>query len=272
MTNLQAGGHARQSDPADHPPPAFVPWNESQFQLLGNGHTLKHYLDFLEKTAFRGVEVSTKVTEFFQSLERQMGDHPSLNDKMQAKPLANTNEAHVTPNPILAGAANPNEPSLTSKPSNISSSQLGRYLAANNIGRYTSYQHRTRDGLKLPHKPFHPHYCRLLEYMCYIIEETNTEKLHDMVKDFEKELLESHQYQMIVTESPLPYLECTNERVRISVKTGKHCKMCYRNQPGNLTAKMKEQLCKQSRMGCAACKENICKYCWDKGYDRHVFH
>ncbi|KAL3809371.1 hypothetical protein ACHAXA_004374 [Cyclostephanos tholiformis] len=272
ITNLHARAHARHCDAMDHSPPACVPWNESQFQLLGNGPTINHYLDFLEVTAFRGLEPSAKVTQFFRSLDRAMEHHPSLNEDAHfAKPIAVTNKAQVTPNLILAGATNPNEPSLKSKPSDFSSSHLDQYLAANNIGRYTSYQHRTGNGLKVPaHKPFHPHYCRLLEYICYIIEETNTEKLQDMVEEFENKLLVSHHCNMSIAETRPPNPDCTNERVNICVKKGKYCKMCYRNQPGHLSPKMKIQLCKQSRKGCATCNETICEDCWNKGYDRHI--
>ena len=271
ITNFHAGANARKSDATKHSPSAFVPWNESQFQLLGNGPTLYHYLDFLEETAFRSLEPSTKVTQFFQSLEGEMKDHLSLNeDKPSAKPIAQPNKTQVTPNLILAGATNPNEPNPISNPSVFSSSQYVRYLAANNIGRYTSYQCRPHNGVKLSgHKPYHPHYCRLLEYICYIIEETNSEKLHKMVEEFEEELLASHRFYVSMSMSP-ESSECTNERVTICLKKGKYCKMCYRNQPGHLSPKMKLRLCKQSRKGCARCKETICDDCWDKGYDRHI--
>jgi hypothetical protein len=279
ITNFHAGANAGKSDAMEHSPPAFVPWNESQFQLLGNGPTLNHYLDFLEETAFRGLEPSTKVTQFFQSLEGEMNDHPSLNeDKPSAKPIAQPNKAQVTPNLILAGAANPNEPNPISHPSVFLSSHHVRYLAANNIGRYTSYQCRPHNGVKVRgHKPYHPHYCRLLEYICYIIEETNSEKLHNKVEEFEEELLASHRFHVSMSMSPeivktrLFCSECTNERVTICAKKGKYCKMCYRNQPGHLSPKMKLRLCKQSRKGCARCKETICDDCWDKGYDRHMW-
>ncbi|KAL3775134.1 hypothetical protein ACHAW5_010322 [Stephanodiscus triporus] len=270
ITNL----HARtKADATEHSPPAFVPWNESQFQLLGNGPTLSHYSDFLEETAFCGLKPLTKVTEFFLSLDRDMKCHPSLNeDKPSTKPIAHSDKAQVTPNIILSGASNPNEPNPISDPSDFS-----RYLDANNIGRYTSYQYRTHNGTKLRgHKPYHPHYCRLLEYICYIIEETDSEKLHDMVEEFEKELLVPRGASMNtspgIVETWLPCSGCTHERVTICVKKGKHCKMCYRNQPGHLTPLMKQRLSKQSKKGCAICKETICKDCWDKGYDRHIIH
>ena len=41
-------------------------------------------------------------------------------------------------------------------------------------------------------EPYHPHYCRLLEYICYIIEEPKTAMLHNMVEEYEKELLLPH--------------------------------------------------------------------------------
>ena len=93
----------------------------------------------------------------------------------------------VTPNTILSGAANPNTPT------DSSSLSYDQYYAVNNIGRYTSYQHRMHGNEKMISiEPYHPHYCRLLEYICYIIEEPYTAKLHDLVEDYESELLMYH--------------------------------------------------------------------------------
>lgn len=159
-------------------PPGSVPWNESQFQLFGNGPTLNHYLDVIEGTACSGVEPPpTKVKKFFQSLDKEMP--PS---KRKKHPRS---RAKVTPNLILSGAPNPNEPT------NASSSSLhALYHTVNNIGRYTSYQYRIKKNSKiLSLEPYHPHYCRLLEYICYIIEEPSASKLHDLVEYYEEELL-----------------------------------------------------------------------------------
>jgi len=190
IANLHAGTDTSSSDPKQHSRPAlFVPWNESQLGLLGNGPTLDHYLGFLEETAFNGVEAPANVTQFFQSLERDTIARPPVQkslEKMSAstKSTVPHTRAKVTPNIILSGASNPNNPS------SLPSSPQGRYNLVNNIGRYTSYQYRTHNNQKvLGLEPYHPHYCRLLEYMCYIIEETNTGKLHSLVEMFEKELL-----------------------------------------------------------------------------------
>mmetsp|Transcript_11383 Transcript_11383/g.20440 ORF Transcript_11383/g.20440 Transcript_11383/m.20440 type:complete len:269 (+) Transcript_11383:2-808(+) len=169
-TNINNSGESKQQ----HYSPAFIPWNESQFQLLGNGPTLNHYIDLLEGTAFNGVEPPTGVTQFFQSLQEDSDDPPSSeNDASSTKPAVPPNKGKITPNNLLSGAPNPND--------------HAQYNTANNIGRYTSYQYHVRENEKhLDIKPYHPHYCRLLEFICYVIEETNTGKLHDMVEEFEK--------------------------------------------------------------------------------------
>mmetsp|Transcript_14889 Transcript_14889/g.32336 ORF Transcript_14889/g.32336 Transcript_14889/m.32336 type:complete len:91 (+) Transcript_14889:2302-2574(+) len=73
------------------------------------------------------------------------------------------------------------------------SSPHTQYYTANNIGRYTSYQYRIHENEKISGlEPYHPHYCRLLEFMCYVVEETSTGKLHGLVEEFERELLMPH--------------------------------------------------------------------------------
>ena len=77
-------------------------------------------------------------------------------------------------------------PGVEGRGSASPSSPHCRYDAANNVGRYTAYQYDRRNGKKiLGAEPYHPHYCRLLEYVCCITEETNTKKLHDLVEELE---------------------------------------------------------------------------------------
>ena len=55
------------------------------------------------------------------------------------------------------------------------------------------------------------------------------------------------------------------------------CRMCYRNlckgteEEIKLSGKgkAKKARCKKSRLGCVQCDEQICKACWDAGYDMH---
>ena len=181
ITNLNAAGNSATQNRA------FVPWNESQLQLLGTGPTLNHYVEFLQDTAFSSLvptKKGTTVAQFFQSFERELNDQSSFNneDSVFTKSIGHAVKAAVMPNTILSGATNPNEPNPTSHPA-----EHDQYLAANNLGRYISYLNDESCAQQF----FHPHYCRLLEYICYIIEETDTMKLHNIVEEFEKELLGS---------------------------------------------------------------------------------
>jgi len=35
------------------------------------------------------------------------------------------------------------------------------------------------------------------------------------------------------------------------------------------SAKKKKQMCNYSSLGCPQCDEEICKKCWEKGFDMH---
>ncbi len=62
---------------------------------------------------------------------------------------------------------------------------------------------------------------------------------------------------------------CTSTAVRI-MKNSSYCRMCYRKLAGiDLSAAEKKKKCKKSSMGCAQCREPICKTCWTSGYDMH---
>ena len=185
MSNVDAG---------QQPSPAFVPWQEAQLPLLGNGSTLNHYLNFLENSAFSSVDPTDEVAQFFQNLERRITTQLSAKS---SKPLIPQRKHPILPNELLSGASNPNEATLS--PNSDTSPQHAQYQIANNIGRYTAYQRferkkgqrrrATREVKVRGLKPFHPHYCRLVEYVCYITEEADPEKLHSMVEDLEVELL-----------------------------------------------------------------------------------
>ena len=69
---------------------------------------------------------------------------------------------------------------------------------------------------------------------------------------------------------------CTTDRVRLKTANGKkmasgrYCKMCYRNQPHELSNAEKKANCRTSILGCSQCKkEPVCTECWELGYDRH---
>ncbi|KAL3761959.1 hypothetical protein ACHAWU_010136 [Discostella pseudostelligera] len=194
FTNLHRGADMSNVDAGQQPSPAFVPWQEAQLPLLGNGSTLNHYLNFLENSAFSSVDPTDEVAQFFQNLERGMTTQLSTN---ASKPLVPQRKHPILPNELLSGASNPNEPTLS--PNSDTSPLHTQCQIANNIGRYTAYQRferkkgrrrrATREVEVRDLKPYHPHYCRLVEYVCYIIEEADPEKLHSMVEDLEVELL-----------------------------------------------------------------------------------
>ncbi len=65
--------------------------------------------------------------------------------------------------------------------------------------------------------------------------------------------------------------KCTGNRVRLDLKSGQYCRMCYRKQVSTeLKAKERKGRCRLSASGCPICKEPICKECWKEGYDRHA--
>ncbi len=64
--------------------------------------------------------------------------------------------------------------------------------------------------------------------------------------------------------------KCTADRVSLGMKSGGYCRMCYRKQAcTDLKANDRIQRCRTSAMGCAVCKEPICKECWKEGYNKH---
>ena len=59
--------------------------------------------------------------------------------------------------------------------------------------------------------------------------------------------------------------------IRVDLKKGtQYCRMCYRNQPDTMSRSEKLKNSKSSRLGCPQCNEQVCKVCWEKGYDKHL--
>ena len=149
-------------------PAVFVPWNESQIQLIGNGPSLDNYLNFMENTALHG---EPKMSHFFEYLPREESSLTNLK--------SHTNKSIVAPNVILSGAPNANKHEMLQM----------QYNKSYSIGRYTTYKYRQHGIRKLlTLEPYHPHYCRLLEYICFVVEEINPSKLHNIVEAIEEEL------------------------------------------------------------------------------------
>lgn len=155
----------------------FVPWNDKQFELLGNGPAVDYYVGFLKHTALNGTDCSSNMTQFFRGLNENVA---SVSEASQEGITSISEKLAVLPNNILSGAPNHNDSSKRST-SNLSS--------ATNLQQYTtSKRHRCED----PHptcETLPTSYVRLIEYICYIIEETNPSKLHELVTILEEELL-----------------------------------------------------------------------------------
>ena len=132
---------------------SFVPWNDTELEVLGNGPTLDHYTNFLESTALNGTECSSEVSQFFDSFGKDLASRKETNDD-ELKPK-NLISATVKPNSVLAGVSTPNEPDHS------------------NTQPYSSYSN-------------------LIQYVCYTIEETNPVNLHRLVCVLENELLRTN--------------------------------------------------------------------------------
>ncbi|KAL7489050.1 hypothetical protein ACHAW6_014635 [Cyclotella cf. meneghiniana] len=161
----------------------FVPWNDTELHLLGNGPTLDYYVDFLENTALNGLECSGNVARFFESIERVV---TSQSDKKQyvtvSEPRKSLIDTKVMPNHLLSGAPNPNELFYRS--------QTASFCHTNNAGLCSTYKMQRRFGEHFNSLGSrHPEYLRLIEYVCYTIEETNPAKLHSLVTNLENEML-----------------------------------------------------------------------------------
>jgi hypothetical protein len=71
--------------------------------------------------------------------------------------------------------------------------------------------------------------------------------------------------------TPVTTNKCTDVQVSLGMQSGIYCHMCYRKQlTTELSAKERKKTCRTSAMGCAICKESICKECWKEGSDKHA--
>jgi hypothetical protein len=150
-----------------------IPWNNSQLQQLGNGTALDKYIDFLQDTALNELNSSCDVSQFFQ----RMNDNMESQSENKRVPLK-TNLPSVTPNTALAGVPNPTEQPKDQM--NTSFTQKTRY--------YIAHKKQKKKAGKTTSASLHSSYRRLIEYICYTIEETKPAKLHNLVLDLEAEL------------------------------------------------------------------------------------
>lgn len=153
----------------------LIPWNLPQLQLLGNGPSLERYLKFMEQIAFNSlVEPSDKFKNVLNSLPKDDPDSAIETDAARA-----TKKLKVTPNLVLAGEPVEKDIAGTQK----------RSRSKKNHSYYESHNYYLYGGRKiLPTEPYSPHYCRLVEYICYVMEEPKPSKLHCLVEKIEDEL------------------------------------------------------------------------------------
>ncbi|KAL7463707.1 hypothetical protein ACHAXS_004064 [Conticribra weissflogii] len=157
----------------------FIPWNVPQLQLLGNGPSLEQYLKFMEQIAFNKLVVPhDKLTNMLSSLPNDAFDSAIQYDAACA-----TEKFKVTPNLVLAGEPIKKVPS-TSTAGTQKLSRMEKYNSS-----YESHHYYLYGGRKiLPTEPYSPHYCRLVEYICFVIEEPKPSRLHCLVEKIEDEL------------------------------------------------------------------------------------
>lgn len=150
-----------------------IPWNNAQLQLLGNGTALDKYIDFLQDTALNESNSNNDVSQYFQKVNGIM-----ISQYANKHVPLKHNHPSVTPNTSIAGAPNPIE-----QPKGQS---LSTYSA--NKKRHYMIHQKQKKGTEVTSESLHPSYRRLIEYICYTIEETKPAKLHNLVLDLEAEL------------------------------------------------------------------------------------
>ena len=152
---------------------SFVPWNEQHLCLLENGPSVDHYLNFLQSSGF--VRGDQKCKMYWQSLEKNLSDPDmDLGDPNTDTAVLNSSNvlSVVEGNRVLSGAPNPNE-ELDAGSKNDGQEQEP-FL-------YKRYQQSSK-------KPPDANYARLVEFICYVIQEPRPIELHKSVERIEDEL------------------------------------------------------------------------------------
>lgn len=150
----------------------FVPWNDSQLKLLMNGTALDHYIDFLKGTALNELDSSSTVSHFFRTLNENMTQESQTTQGA----MASMEHPSVLQNPLLlTGEISPSANNNHSNQSFPSKAQCIR----------SKKRRKGADRIETS-ESLHPSYRRLIEYICYTLEETNPAKLHQLVFDLEK--------------------------------------------------------------------------------------
>jgi len=214
---------------------AIVPWNESQFQSLKQGHQIDHYLGFLEKTAFSALDApSQHVSDFFQSLEEDTpitslsthkkvsfakektlirpqscaretdpvakGEIPTTSELLDAvdEIFRETDKDKTSMKSLICSVAGRFGLNTVSKEVRNQIRERVAFLLKNQYDyittdrrkRYKQRRFRSeRENLSLvTREASHPQYCQLLEYICFVIEEPDAYKLHELVAEIEDEL------------------------------------------------------------------------------------
>jgi len=157
---------------------SFVPWNEQQLCLLKSGQ-LDHYLNFLQSSGFMRDDQKCKMSQYLVSLDKNLSD-PDMDFSDPDTDTVVLNSSDVTSavegNRVLSGALNPNEElDVNSKNDNH-----GQFI-------YKRYQQSRKVGLIK--KPPDANYARLIEFICFVIQEPRPIELHKSVERIEDELV-----------------------------------------------------------------------------------
>ena len=156
---------------------SFVPWNEQQLCLLTNGTSLDHYLNFLQSGGFMRDDQKCKMSQYLQSLDRNLSDPDMDLNPDDTVALNPSNVISVVEgNRVLSGAPNPND-ELDDDSKNDDQAPFV----------YKRYQQSSKVGTSK--KPPDPNYARLVEFICYVIQEPRPIELHKSVERIESELV-----------------------------------------------------------------------------------
>ena len=155
----------------------FIPWNDDDVNLIGNGKMLNDYFDFIEETygdELPRSRLSDEILNMMDSTFRQEKKTEKLNQIDE--------ESTIIPNLTIAGGSNPNMPNkIKAKDHNFHNFLEMRHKGAvwtdaNGFGEYIVYKEIgkhaiTRRSLvvggeaRISSEPFHPHYSLLIEYI-----------------------------------------------------------------------------------------------------------
>ena len=180
----------------------FIPWNEDQFAMLGNGSMINDYLDYIEEMHGSDMPVLKNYQPIVDSFKKLYSNE---GQEVECKKRDGSTMA-VLPNLVLAGGPNPNVPkNLKEKDHNLywhlmCKNKGAIWADANGKGEYVIYEgiesHTTttqgfkkqKNMEKTDPRPFHPHYGLLIEFIAFKTYAEPSE-LHYLVANHDEEIL-----------------------------------------------------------------------------------